>query len=528
LADVVRRLPLLLLLGIAACLLAATAAQAANRFTLDATPGTPGNVIADAVGTAYVAWVAVGSSGPDTPRFCKIPRGGTCPAPVVLPIPGATALSDGAAGAFPVFGAGSTVYVVAPRYVHNDVVLYTSIDGGASFGPGVITPSSLTPGVGPYSSKTNPTDVLRVGSRFLIAANNSGLGFSTFDAGQGNFTFVDPGVGGVAGSTMGLDGANPVIAYWNISSPPYPVLFYRYSGAGSTTNPANWVGPTLVTPGYMPRLAGGASGLWLVSQDYASPASSLPTVLNVRKYAGTTFGAPLTLVNDPTASLFDGGSIAQSPSGRIAVVWPSPSAVDGFRVMRLFTSSDGGASFGGPANVAAIASGYALNDNAKLALADDGQGWVTFRDGEGLKVADLSPLVVAPPPPPPPVAAPPPPPVAPPAASLVKNTTVTVPGATITFGVPRACVRAGSKFRVRLSWKRKKRKGNLFVKVRRADFYIGTKRVKIDRVAPFTQTLTVTAGSQSGSTIRLRARAFIKVRRGKSPTKSIRATIRVC
>lgn len=52
--------------------------------------------------------------------------------------------------------------------------------------------------------------------------------------------------------------------------------------------------------------------------------------------------------------------------------------------------------------------------------------------------------------------------------------------------------------------------------------------MKIDRVAPFTQVLTVTAGAKSGSTITLRARAFIKVRRGKSPTKSIRATIRVC
>ena len=524
---VARRLLFLTVLGAAAWLLAATAAQATNRFTLDSTAGTPGNIVADAAGTAYVAWVAIGSSGPDTPRFCRIPRGGTCTAPQVLPIPGATMLSDGASGAFPVLGAGSTVYVVAPRYVHNDVVLYTSTDGGASFGAGVITPSTIPTTNGPYSSKTNPTDVLRVGSSFLIGANNSGLGFSTFGAAQGNFSFADPGPGGVAGSTMGLAAGNPVMAFWNISAPPYPVRFYRYGGAGPMTSEANWTAPATITLGYMPRLAGGASGLWLVSQDYAGPASSLPTVVNVRRFDGATFGSPLTLVNDPTASLFDGGQITQSPNGRIAVVWPSPSAaVNGFRVMRLFTSSDGGASFAGPANIAAIASGYGLNDNAKLALADDGQGWLTFRDGGGLQVADLSALPVAPPPPPPPPPVAPPPP--PPAASLVRNTTVTVPGATITFGVPRACVPAGSKFRVRLTWKRKKRKGNLFVKVRRADFYIGTRRVKIDRVAPFTQTLTVTAGSRSGSTIRLRARAFIKVRRGKSPTKSIRATIRVC
>ena len=523
-----RRLLLLSLVAVTASLAAATTAQAANRFTLDSSDGTPGNIVADAAGTAYVAWVAVGSSGPDTPRFCKFPRGGTCPAPIVLPIPGATLLSDGAAGAFPVLGAGSTVYVVAPRYARNDVVLYTSNDGGATFGTGVITPSTVPVTNGPYPNKTNPTDVLRVGGSFYIGAYNAGVGFGSFGAVQGNFDVADPGVGGVAGSAMGLDGANPVIAWWNISAPPYPVLFTRYTGSGAITNPANWTAPAAVAAGYMPRLAGGASGLVLVSQDYAGPASTVPTVLNVRKLTGTTFGAPLTLVNDPTVNLFDGGQVAQSPSGRIAVVWPSPTRVDGYYILRLFASANGGATFTGPANVATIGNAYALGDNAKLALSDDGQGWLTFRDAEGLKVADLTPAPVVIPPPPPPIAVPPPPPVVAPPANLVKNTTVSVPGASITFGVPRSCVKPGSKFKVRLTWKRKKRKGNLFVKVRRADFYIGTKRVKIDTKAPFVQTLTVTAGSKSGATIRLRARAFIKVKRGKSPKKSIFATIKVC
>ena len=74
--------------------------------------------------------------------------------------------------------------------------------------------------------------------------------------------------------------------------------------------------------------------------------------------------------------------------------------------------------------------------------------------------------------------------------------TVAVKGGSITFGVPRQCVRPGAKFKVTLTWKRKKRKGNLFVKVAKADFYIGSKIVKTDRVAPFTQTLTVTASAK--------------------------------
>ena len=52
--------------------------------------------------------------------------------------------------------------------------------------------------------------------------------------------------------------------------------------------------------------------------------------------------------------------------------------------------------------------------------------------------------------------------------------------------------------------------------------------MKIDKKAPFTQLLTVTASSTRGSTVRLRARAYIKVKRGKSPTKSLNATFKVC
>ncbi|HEV7495638.1 hypothetical protein [Baekduia sp.] len=117
---------------------------------------------------------------------------------------------------------------------------------------------------------------------------------------------------------------------------------------------------------------------------------------------------------------------------------------------------------------------------------------------------------------------------APPPVNPVKTTTASVPGAKISFGVPNSCVKAGSTFKVTLTWKKQKRKGNKFVKVRRADFYIGSKRVKIDKKAPFTQTLKVKAGTKAGSTITVKARAYVKVTKGKSPTKSISSKIKVC
>ena len=45
--------------------------------------------------------------------------------------------------------------------------------------------------------------------------------------------------------------------------------------------------------------------------------------------------------------------------------------------------------------------------------------------------------------------------------------------------------------------------------------------MKIDKKAPFTQTLKVKAGTKAGSTITVKARAYVKVTKGKSPTKSI-------
>ena len=106
--------------------------------------------------------------------------------------------------------------------------------------------------------------------------------------------------------------------------------------------------------------------------------------------------------------------------------------------------------------------------------------------------------------------------------------TVLVKGARVTLTGPAGCVVPGTTFVATLKWKRQKRKGNLFVKIRRTDFYIGKRRVKIDRRAPFRQTLRVRANSVRGSAIRLRARAFIKVKRGRSPKKSLFVVFRVC
>lgn len=107
------------------------------------------------------------------------------------------------------------------------------------------------------------------------------------------------------------------------------------------------------------------------------------------------------------------------------------------------------------------------------------------------------------------------------------TTTVTVAGGSVTLSGPRTCIRPGGSFTATLSFRKQRRKGSKFVKVSRVDFYIGRKRVKIDRKAPFRQKLTVRS-LKAGTKHTLKARATIRVRRGKSPKKSISTSFSVC
>ncbi len=105
--------------------------------------------------------------------------------------------------------------------------------------------------------------------------------------------------------------------------------------------------------------------------------------------------------------------------------------------------------------------------------------------------------------------------------------TVQVPGGSITVGVPRKCVAPGGSFTATLSFKRSKKKGTKKVKVTKVEFYIDGKRVKTDKKAPFRQTLTVKK-LKAGTKHTLKARATIKVKKGRSPKKSVSAKFSVC
>ncbi len=393
-----------LLLGALAtcCLILAAAphaARAVDVFTLDSAADGHAEVAVDATGSGYFAWEHKTAAGSDQTWFCKVPRGGTCAAPIVLATPPLNPPpfdSTDVSAAFPVLGPGSTVYVVGPRYVAADVVVWTSTDGGATFGPAVQVTQS-----GAYGN-SNPTNVLLGGGGFYVSSHNPGLSvISARGASTATGADLTPagGLTNITGSALGLAGASgsPVVAFSMANGgQPQTVEFRSYLGAGDPNDPATWSAPAVVGAGTMPSLAGGPKGLFLLSQDAVGNTGNYAPV-TVRSYApGSGFGAPVSLQSDTTNN--DVGRIFQTPgTGQLIVAWEGTTRSDGGTAIRLYRSSDGGATFTGVGDVAEGTPNWAFDpDSLRLAAADDGQGFLTFFEGGGgqslLRVADLNPI----------------------------------------------------------------------------------------------------------------------------------------
>jgi hypothetical protein len=492
-------------------------AAAKNLGTLDAQADSIGHVIEDGAGTAYIAWLRKSPSTgvADTIEFCKIPRGSTCPSPVTLTVPAPGANTEGPAGVSPVFGPAGQVYLVVPRYVENDVLLYVSENGGASFNAPVVIENS-------YSNKSNPSEVFLEGNEFLISGYNAGLGFSavnTAGEGLGHFVLNEPGPGGVASASMGLDSAgNPVVAYYNLTSPPYPIDFVHYNGSGSKTTEADWSQPAQVASGYLPQLAGGASGLFLLSEDYPSATAPYATVVDVRKYTGSSFGPPVKLFEDPESELYNGGDIAQSPGGHLAVVWPKFSG--SAPTMRLLVSTNGGTSFSAPTAVATLGSAYSDQVNAQATINDDGGGWLVYNDAGGLELADLTPLNGS-------------------GGSSKSGTSTSnkVGNDVVTLAGPKGCVKPGATVTGRLSVRSSKRKHKVVLKIYQVKFGVDGSifktlvREKVRRtgkVDPHPYVATVKGTYAAGSTHILSAQAFISERHGKHASRTLKVKFLVC
>jgi hypothetical protein len=273
----------------------------------------------------------------------------------------------------------------------------------------------------------------------------------------------------------------------------------RYVGpvpatAAALNTAANWSAPSVIGPRNAAeldtRLVSGPGGAYVGSVVEVGAAQNQ---LVVRKFDGAGWGPPVTVAADVGAA-----DLSEDGAGRLHALWEQ-----GGELHYRSTTDTANTAWSAPQTVA-TGDNYAF---ARLAVNAAGNGWATWAGNGGVvRAIPLHGLYTGP-------------------QTGVQSSGF---GGTYTLGIPKGCVRPGQQFRVTLTWKRQKRKGNLFVKVRRTDFYLGTKRLRIDTTVPFAYTYSVRVTQAPGSTISLRARAFIKVKRGKSPKKSLFAKVGVC
>ena len=389
--------------GLALCL--PVVAQAGPPTSISAKAETPGPVAIDSSGNGYVTW-GVPSGGDEAVDFCKVPAGGTCTTPLRLPLPPHTGWAALYLDqSFPTVNASTgVVQVVGPSYDAGWVVVWTSTNGGISFGAPVIIPSPS------YPDDTNADDVVPVVNAsqpslnyFVLSAHNPGLGYSFTGVGTigapdppSSFAFDTAGVAGQPDdSSVALygkptaNGQQTITAFSTDADPPQVAYFWSpvpgVSGEPGTLEH----GPVRVTAGMNPRLVSGPKGLYLLSEDEGASASA-PLNLDVRKWDKTshTFGAPVRVatvandINDTNA----GGFSEDATTGALAAAWPVDGP-GGTYVMRLWTSVNGGASFAGGSKVATI--GGAYTGPARMAAAG-GSGFLTFEDPGGLELIELS------------------------------------------------------------------------------------------------------------------------------------------
>lgn len=523
-----------------ALLSSAGSAAAATPFT--AGTGSDPDVAVTPSGTAFVAY---NFESPHRVQVCRITRGAdACAATMTLSFPNGGGAQE--AGEPQVFAVSDTKIVVTaacwqcgtPADTTNRLYKFVSTDGGASFGAGTEIGRSAS-GSDAFNDGNAQADWREDldGGTLLSAKGGRVAAYNTFTD-TSTVTFASgiqyrPSVGRVPGTGRAVAVASDL-----------GIIRFGYSSAAlanptraQLNNAGNWTtGVQLSAAGIdaqEPSLASGPSGL------FVGYLRLLPDQFLVQKFdpATNTFGPAIAIQgSNPIDTSLGYPYLYQDPAGRLHGIWR---ALTDPRRLRYTVSTDGGASFSAARS---LVSGETVLD-PQLAVASDGYGVAAYETvgGTSVRVVRLDPFTddgstTSTTPPGTTTTTPPTTTTDPLVVGYpgprypgpTKTITSTVPGAQLGLDVPKGCVRPGQKFRVTLRFKKQRRKGNLFVKVRRVDFSEGKKLKLRDRKAPFTYTFKVQASQKPGSSVTVRARAFIKVKRGRAPKKSIKATVKVC
>lgn len=310
-------------LVIAAALLVAAAAPSSAQAATSITIGNgfkPG-VAVDPAGTAYIAWYGP-EANTSTLRFCRLPRGaGACAITQNIATPG-TSLSRPF-----VTVSGSRVRVVSYRYGLSgspfaQVYEFISTNGGASFDSGR-----------PIGSPPFDEGVLGPGDTLSVATNafSEGLVFQNMplegSSSAGDARAVLSSDHPYNGSVGLIDASTPLVVFANGSS---FAQFRRYDRSGSPNDAANWTPAVDIGYADYARLAGGATGLFMI-------AGTASNAIVARKWDGSTFTPGVTIARSGDDAQ---QHLTQDAAGRLHAVFPRTDA-KGDLALAYATSDNG-------------------------------------------------------------------------------------------------------------------------------------------------------------------------------------------
>jgi hypothetical protein len=470
--------------------LAPAAAHAGERFTLG--QGKAPHVIVEPdTGTAHVVW-----QQDNTTMECNVPRGATSCTPQVVNM-GLPADKPEADRPWLLRAADGTLYIYMARYVRADAYLSRSTDGGVTWSTGSPV----------YKALPGHTGIAGTYITEPVLFPNGEVTIASFNGGGNVFAARLDGAEAAGGPTAELQEFGTRYKY-DIQAVPTgdggmiavahdtPAYYWLMTPGADPSQDSSWGAPIQIAPDASEtRVANGSSGTYALTVE---PGGTFRHVL-IRKLSPSGFGAPVEA--EPEQGYIT--DLTEGPSGTVAGVWrvnASPHR------LRFSTSADGSVF-----NTVTIARGTEVFSDLDVSIASDNKGFAVWEgDGDTIDMASTDPIVDE---------------DAPPGTG---TTQVEFPNATITLGGVKGCVNPGAKTTVRLGFKRKKRKGNVWIKVFRVDFSQDGKLLKKVKKPPFKRTIKVKATQPKGSFIEVRARAFIKVHKGKTPKKSVRVRIPVC
>ena len=458
-------------------------AQAAN-VSLGTEPEgyNPPRLVVDAIGVGYTSW-ADGSAGHALEACRLAPHAKRCEARHTFSFPGDATSDD--SGNAPVFLSSGRLAILDSRCceMSNQKELLISTDHGTTFSAPTAIVSDAASGM-TGNVLDLPTGFVGAGSpeQLLTSGTDAVSGGGSIQATGLTPATSDPGwytpqiaTGSLSQST-GLSGSTLLAVYTNNTTPHYSVDWVRYQG-GNPNSPSSWSAPAALSPAPSldsnAQLTSGPSGIF-VARSIATPGDNEKLV--VQRFTGSGWSNPVGITTKSAGERF---GIAESPTGRVYVIWKATAGKLLYTVARNKTATQFGKSI-------KLATRGEI-EYPQIAVNAEGAGWVTWSDDHSPSHVSALPIVPAP---------------------------KTTRSGSVSLRTPRECVAVGGSFPVSLAVS-----GHGQITGMR--FNLGARTV-----AGASGHATMTLSSASNVTVIAQFRLFTG--RGHTRSKSIRAKVTAC